>query len=83
MKTTDDVAQWMRCRFEAGAGYLDRIEAAEEMDGLFGEPFVRTTNNGTVVISRRILGAFRRLTPDAVLDRSERAWRRRDESDVE
>ena len=74
----EDVAVWMSRAFLNGDGYLDRAEAGFGVEAVFGFPFARANDNGTVSIARRVLRAFRRITPNAVWDASDRAWHRRD-----
>lgn len=79
--TSADVAAWMSAQFRRGDGYLDHSEAAFGVEALFGEPFGKANDTGTVSIARTVLRTFRKLTPLAVWDAVDRAWHRRDHGD--
>jgi hypothetical protein len=72
----------MRARFDEGDGYLGQDDAAAGIDDAFGAPHVYERDNGNLAISKDVLAAFRLLTADAVWDRAERAWRKREEGDT-
>lgn len=67
----------MLARFEAGRGYLAQDDAALGIENTFGEPWVYYNDRGGLAINRAVLSAFKKMTPGAVWDRSEKAWRKR------
>lgn len=79
--TAASVARWLVRRFEDGGGYLEREDAVCAVDATFGPPFSQTNERGHLSIAPEVLAAFRKLTPDAVWDHVDRAWRRRDDGD--
>lgn len=68
-------------RFESCDGYLERQDIVWEVAERFGAPFARTNDHGNLTLSCVVLKAFRELTPGAVWDRGDRAWRRREFGD--
>lgn len=79
--TAEDVAKHMLERFEASDGYLAQDDAAQEVSNTFGEPWFYYNDAGNLAIARDVLAAFRKLTPNVVWDRTQRAWRRREAGD--
>jgi hypothetical protein len=62
--------------------YLYQEVAAAEIVDRFGQDFVYDNNLGNLGIGRDVLSEFRKLTEKTVVwERSERAWRFRDEAD--
>jgi hypothetical protein len=75
-----DVAAYMKRRLgEEGDLYQEVV--VYEIQQEFGDQFVYTNDNGNLAIASSVLAEFRKITPDAVWVRSERYWRRREESD--
>ena len=72
-----DVAKWMLQELEA----YDRLyqdQAASHIQSYFGERFVYTSENGNLLISKKVLKEFRMLTPHTVVwNRRELFWRHR------
>ena len=77
----EEVAAWMRARFDAGDGYLEQDDAAAGIEDTFGAPHIYERDNGNVAISKEVLAAFKVISGDAVWDRSARAWRKRSSGD--
>jgi hypothetical protein len=79
--TENDVASWMLKEYSLN-NYLGQESTVFEISKKFGEEFVYTNENGNMAISRKVLNVFRSITSKTVVwDRSERAWRKREEFD--
>jgi hypothetical protein len=76
MFTTVSVARWMAdCLIAAPFLYQDT--AVREIHGQFGGEFVYRNRRGNLVISRRVLQEFRKMTEGRVVwERGRRRWRR-------
>ncbi len=81
--TAKDVAQHMLDAFNKADGYLDQSDAVAMIEERFGAEFLYEESEGGRSISKKVLGAFRDLTPDVVYLRTSKAWRRREEGDEE
>jgi hypothetical protein len=65
-----------------GQDFLYQSELVYQIHEMFGEPFVYENDHGNLAISRDVLAEFRLLTERTVVwDRSERAWRWREQHD--
>jgi hypothetical protein len=79
--TTASVAEWMLEELKANR-VLYQSETVYDIAEVFGETFVYENGLGNPAISRAVLAEFSRLTESTVVwDRSERAWRWRDQYD--
>lgn len=78
--SAQDVARSMADRLRA-EDVLFQEEVVDDIEREFGSEFIYDNENGNPAIDRRVLEEFRRLTPDAVWDRSERCWRHREPYD--
>lgn len=79
--TPTSVAIWMLEKLKAN-DVLYQSETVYDIEEIFGETFVYENEHGNPAISRAVLAEFRRLTEATVVwDRSERAWRWRDQYD--
>ncbi|MCH8837662.1 MAG: hypothetical protein IIA60_07655 [Candidatus Marinimicrobia bacterium] len=57
---------------------LYQEEVVYEIESKFGPEFVYINNNGNPAIDRKVLKEFRQLTPNAVWERGDRLWRKRE-----
>lgn len=79
--TPTTVATWMLEELKA-KDVLYQSETVYDIEETFGDMFVYENQHGNPAISRAVLAEFRRLTESTVVwDRSERAWRWRDQYD--
>lgn len=78
--TAEDVATWMAAEFNE-RGELYQSDAVVGIESRFGPGFLYANEGGNAAIDRKVLAAFRRLTEDAIWDRGEFCWRKRDEGD--
>lgn len=79
--TAASVAAWMLEELKAN-DVLYQSETVYDIEEIFGETFVYENDHGNPAITRAVLAEFRRLTESTVVwDRSERAWRWRDQYD--
>lgn len=77
MHTPDDVASWMLEQLNL-KGQLLQMDAASEIEKLFGREFVSESEYGGSLISKKVLSAFTRLTKDEVVYcKIEKYWRKR------
>lgn len=76
----DDVARWLLDQITS-----ERLVYQEtvvyEIKSKFGDAFVDTNDNGNLVVSRKVLTKFRKISPDVVWDRGDRCWRVRESRD--
>jgi hypothetical protein len=80
--SAQDVAAWMLDRLTRDR-YLDQETAAGEIARTHGKEFVYVNQNGNLAIDRKVLSAFRKLTPQSVVwERGERMWRFREDYDA-
>jgi hypothetical protein len=80
--TAADVARWMLAQMRA-SGSLYQGDAAGRITEIFGDEFTYENANGNLAIGRDVLKTFRSLTEnDSIWDRSERAWRPREDYDT-
>ena len=75
------VAEWMVEELRE-LGWLYQDEAVEQIRKRFGKDFVYVSESGVESIDTRVLAAFAKLTPDAVWEFSEMAWRFRTPDDL-
>lgn len=78
--TARDVAEYMARKFHQ-AGELLQADIVDEIDRVFGSGFVYENENGSPAIDKKVLAEFRKLTPDAIWERSDKFWRKRDRGD--
>ena len=74
--SASDVAKFMVEELDKRK-YLDQEIIVQKIKKQFGGAFVYINENGNYAIARGVLKEFKKLTPDVVWDRGERAWRRR------
>jgi hypothetical protein len=74
--TARSVAEWMKAQFEQ-RGELYQVDVIIAIETRFGKEFMYDNENGNPAIARSVLKEFRKLTPDAVWERGDRYWRRR------
>lgn len=79
--TAKDVAEYMARRL-AAEGILDQEDAAGSIERKFGEQFLYTNDNGNPAIDPKVLAEFRKLTPNAVWERTSKSWRNRETFDT-
>jgi len=78
--TPQDAAHWMLEQFVAKR-FLYQEEAATHLLNLHNENLAYFDRSGNVCISKAVLAAFNKLTPDLVYERAEKFWRDRLPSD--
>jgi hypothetical protein len=74
--TPQQAAEWMLEQFES-KGFLYQEEAATHLLHLHNEELAYFDGNGNVCVGKQVLAAFKRLTPGAVYERTEKFWRER------
>jgi hypothetical protein len=75
-----EVAELMRAEFER-LGELLQEDAVNAVQRKFGKQFVYLNENGNPAIHKGVLKEFKKITPDAVWERGEKLWRRRNKFD--
>jgi len=60
---------------------LYQEDVVYEIERTFGSEFVYINENGNPAIDRKVLKEFRKLTPNAVWERGNRSWRKRESYD--
>ena len=82
MTTRADVANWLLAKLSAERVLYQDV-AVDGIEQEFGVDFVYDNEHGNRAIDRQVLAEFRKLTPDDVVwDRSEKAWRFREQYDA-
>jgi hypothetical protein len=79
--TAQDVAAWMKLVFD-DAGELERLQVVRACEQEFGEQFIYTNANGHPAIDRKVLIAFRKLTPGIVFRHARDYWDERASTDA-
>ena len=81
MSKDEEIAAWMmKCLAEDRFVYQDVI--APEIEKQFGTEYIYYNANGNVAISKNVLRAFEKISPNVVWNRSERYWRFRESFDA-
>lgn len=78
--TAADVAKWMADTYHA-EGRLDQWAAVDHIVEEFGDQFLYQNNSGGQPIDKKVLRAFRALTPDAGWSRRFKMWEPRRDGD--
>ena len=73
-------AAWLLAEVEAGQ-VVHQDHAVSELESRFGSDVAYINNAGNPAINKRVLAAFKILSPDVVWSRSERCWRKREKGD--
>lgn len=80
-KSETAVAEWMLAALDED-DILYQEQAVYDIQEKFGDAFVYENNSGNLAISKDVLAAFLKITGDDVVwSRSERMWRRREDTD--
>lgn len=74
--TAKQVAEWMLEQFQK-RGELYQVDVIGAIETKFGKEFMYDNESGNLAIASSVLGEFRKLTPDAVWERGDKYWRRR------
>ncbi len=74
--TAEDVAKWMLSQLEKQSR-LYQETAVHQIRQLFGPQFTYINPNGNYGIGKDVLKEFRKLSPDVIWEKGERAWRLR------
>lgn len=77
--TPTDAAKWMVQELEH-VKWLDQDHVAAHLSDA-APGLVYINDNGNYGIDKRVLSAFKAMTPDVVWSRSERHWRKREDCD--
>lgn len=75
------VAQYMTDKLESN-GELYQEDIVYEIEKKFGGDCVYDNERGNLAIDKKVLKEFKKLTPDAVWDRRERMWQKRESGDT-
>ncbi len=78
--TTKDVAVFMKTQFDKNK-FLYQENIVYKIKDVFGSDFVYVNINGNFAIDRKVLTEFKKITPNAVWERGEYRWRKREEFD--
>jgi hypothetical protein len=78
--TAKQVADWMFEQFQQ-RGELYQVDVISAIEARFGNEFMYDNASGNLAIAPSVLKEFRKLTPDAVWERGDKYWRRRQEWD--
>lgn len=80
MTAIADAADWMLRRVEK-SGVLHQDDAVSGVADKFGKGTTYENAAGNAAISKEVLAAFKKISPDIVWSRSERCWRKREKGD--
>jgi hypothetical protein len=78
--TPQMAAEWMLSQYVED-GYLYQETAASKFLSRDNETLAHFDANGNLCLSKKVLDAFKALTPDAVYERRDKFWRPRVETD--
>jgi hypothetical protein len=78
-----EAAQWMCDQMRRHKGTLTQEIAWKGLRELFGDTFARHDEQGGQWLSKAVLGAFRKLTPNVMWDPAGNRWVERQSADTD